>query len=47
MVNMNIHIQGLPCKVANIIKQEMLAIGGDAAVARGLSPAALRKQTSF
>jgi dihydropteroate synthase len=35
MVNMNIHVQGLPCKVANIIKQEMLAIGGDAAVARG------------
>ncbi len=35
MVNVNIHVQGLPCKVANIIKQEMLAIGGDAAVARG------------
>ncbi|OPY09517.1 MAG: Dihydropteroate synthase [Syntrophaceae bacterium PtaB.Bin095] len=35
MANVNIHIQGLPCKVANVIKQEMLAIGGDAAVARG------------
>jgi dihydropteroate synthase len=35
MVNVNILVQGLPCKVANIIKQEMLSIGGDAAVARG------------
>jgi len=35
MANVNIHVQGLPCKVANIIKQEMLSIGGDAAVARG------------
>ena len=35
MDHANIHVQGLPCKVANIIKQEMLSIGGDAAVARG------------
>ena len=43
MVNMNIHIQGLPCKVANIIKQEMLAIGGDAAVARGVVACSIEK----
>jgi dihydropteroate synthase len=43
MVNMNIHIQRLPCKVANIIKQEMLAIGGDAAVARGAVACSIEK----
>ena len=43
MVNMNIHVQGLPCKVANIIKQEMLAIGGDAAVARGAVACSIEK----
>ena len=43
MVNMNIHIQGLPCKVANIIKQEMLALGGDAAVARGAVACSIEK----
>jgi dihydropteroate synthase len=35
MMNMNILIEDIECKVANIIKQEMLSIGGDAAVARG------------
>jgi len=35
MAHLNILIRRLPCKVANIIKQEMLAIGADAAVARG------------
>ena len=35
MAHLNILIPGLPCKVANIIKQEMLSIGADAAVARG------------
>ena len=34
-VNVNILLEGQPCKIANIIKQEMLSIGGDAAVARG------------
>jgi dihydropteroate synthase len=43
MVNMNIHVQGLPCRVANIIKQEMLAIGGDAAVARGAVACSIEK----
>ena len=35
MAHLNILIPRLPCKVANIFKQEMLSIGGDAAVARG------------
>ncbi len=34
-VNINILLEKQPCKTANIIKQEMLSIGGDAAVARG------------
>lgn len=34
-INVNIIIENQPCKIANIIKQEMLSIGGDAAVARG------------
>ena len=34
-INVNILLAGQPCKVANIIKQEMLSVGGDAAVARG------------
>jgi len=35
MFHLNIVIDGLECRVANIIKQEMLSLGGDAAVARG------------
>jgi dihydropteroate synthase len=35
MAHLNILIRHLPCKVANIIKQEMLSVGADAAVARG------------
>ena len=35
MIHLNIQIEGLECRVANIIKQEMLSLGGDAAVARG------------
>jgi dihydropteroate synthase len=34
-INVNILIENQPCKIANIIKQEMLSVGGDAAVARG------------
>jgi dihydropteroate synthase len=34
-INLNILIEKQPCKIANIIKQEMLSLGGDAAVARG------------
>jgi len=34
MRHFNVLIEGLECKVANILKQEMLSIGGDAAVAR-------------
>jgi dihydropteroate synthase len=35
MFHLNIVLNGLECRVANIIKQEMLSLGGDAAVARG------------
>ncbi len=34
-INVNILIEKQPCKIANVLKQEMLSIGGDAAVARG------------
>ncbi|MGA3280567.1 MAG: dihydropteroate synthase [Smithella sp.] len=34
-ININILLEKQPCKIANIIKQEMLSIGADAAVARG------------
>jgi dihydropteroate synthase len=34
-MNINILLENQPCKVANILKQEMLSLGGDAAVARG------------
>ena len=33
-ININILLEKQPCKIANIIKQEMLSLGGDAAVAR-------------
>lgn len=35
MIHVNIFLEGLECRVANIIKQGMLSLGGDAAVARG------------
>jgi len=34
-IHLNILLEKQPCKVANILKQEMLSLGGDAAVARG------------
>jgi dihydropteroate synthase len=34
MKHNNIHLRGVKCHLANIIKQEMLSLGGDAAVAR-------------
>jgi dihydropteroate synthase len=34
MKNMNIIVEDIPCKIANIIKQEMLSAGGDCAVSR-------------
>lgn len=34
MMHLNILLEAVECRVANIIKQEMLSIGGDAAVAR-------------
>jgi dihydropteroate synthase len=35
MVGRLVKLSAVPCKAANILKQEMLALGGDAAVARG------------
>jgi len=35
MSGLNLHLTAVPCKVANIMKQEMLSLGGDAAVCRG------------
>ena len=35
METVNLLIEGIECRVANILKQEMLSIGGDVAVARG------------
>jgi len=34
MKHVNIHLAGIECRAANIIKQEMLSLGADAAVAR-------------
>lgn len=34
MKNLNILLEDIECKIANIIKQEMLSVGGDCAVAR-------------
>lgn len=33
MIHLNILLEGVECKIAHIIKQEMLALGGDAALA--------------
>ncbi|OGU00627.1 MAG: dihydropteroate synthase [Geobacteraceae bacterium GWB2_52_12] len=35
MLHRCMHLTGLQCRQANILKQEMLSLGGDAAVARG------------
>ncbi len=35
MENVNLLVEEIECKIANILKQEMLSIGGDVAVARG------------
>ncbi len=35
MLHVNIVLEGIECKAANILKQEMLSIGGDVAVSRG------------
>jgi dihydropteroate synthase len=34
MVHHNVLLEGIKCNIANIIKQEMLSVGGDAAVSR-------------
>ncbi len=35
MVRRLVHLSAVPCRAANVLKQEMLALGADAAVARG------------
>lgn len=42
-LHLNVFVEGLPPKVANIIKQEMLSLGGDAAVSRGCVDCSVRK----
>lgn len=42
-LNINLLLKNKPCKIANIIKQEMLSIGGDAAVARGSVDCSIEK----
>ncbi|MBW2636632.1 MAG: dihydropteroate synthase [Deltaproteobacteria bacterium] len=43
MENLNILLEGIECKVANILKQEMLSVGGDVAVARGSVECSIEK----
>lgn len=43
MENLNILVEGIECKLANIMKQEMLSIGGDVAVARDTVGCTIRK----
>jgi len=43
MKNINILLEGIECKVANILKQEMLSCGGDVAVARGSVECSIEK----
>jgi len=43
MRNLNILLEGIECKVANILKQEMLSCGGDVAVARGSVECSIEK----
>ena len=43
MSHMNLLIEGLKPKVSNIIKQEMLSLGGDAAVSRGSVDCSVQK----
>jgi len=41
--HLNILLSAQPCKIANILKQEMLSLGADAAVARGSVSCAVEK----
>lgn len=38
-----VHLSGLQCRQANILKQELLSLGGDAAVARGTVACSIEK----
>lgn len=43
MGTLNVIVRGIACKVANIMKQEMLSIGGDVAVSRGTVDCSIEK----
>lgn len=43
MLSCSVHFKDLECRQANILKQEMLALGGDAAVARGTVSCTIKK----
>jgi len=43
MGHLNLLIKDLPCPTANIMKQEMLSLGGDVAVARGTVACSIEK----
>ncbi len=43
MCHLNLLIKDLPCPTANIMKQEMLSLGGDVAVARGAVACSIEK----
>jgi dihydropteroate synthase len=43
LIHLNLLIEGLAPKVSNIIKQEMLSLGGDAAVSRGCVDCSVEK----
>jgi len=43
MNNVNVILEGVECKIGNIMKQEMLSIGGDVAVSRGTVDCSISK----
>ena len=43
MIHLNILLEDIKCNIANIIKQEMLSIGGDAAVSRSAVSCSVKK----
>jgi dihydropteroate synthase len=43
MNNVNMLLEGVECKIANIMKQEMLSVGGDVAVSRGTVDCSISK----
>jgi len=47
MLTRCVHLSGLQCSQANILKQEMLSLGGDAAVARGTVACSIEKSDAI